>query len=53
MDISEQIINILIDFRRGKISSSEKQLLDKWIKESEIIKKFSNHLLIRILHPDN
>lgn len=39
MDISEQIINILIDFRRGKISSSEKQILDKWIQESESNRK--------------
>lgn len=35
MDISEQIINIIIDFRNGKIAPSEKEILDQWIHASE------------------
>ncbi|HEY5369045.1 MAG TPA: FecR domain-containing protein [Hanamia sp.] len=35
MNISEQIINILVAFRKGEITPSEKQILDEWIQASE------------------
>ncbi len=39
MDISEQIINIIIHFRKGEIDPSEKEILDQWIHASEKNKK--------------
>jgi ferric-dicitrate binding protein FerR (iron transport regulator) len=35
MDISEQIINILIAFQKGEATPSEKEILDEWILASE------------------
>ncbi|MEO6813112.1 MAG: FecR domain-containing protein [Ginsengibacter sp.] len=35
MDISEQIINIIIAFRKGSVTTTEKEIFDEWIEDSE------------------